>query len=204
MQSEGEPITAGIIGDRTLDVVNLINTTPFITGSSGEQIKLPVASPNWFGGGTDYVHGCPAVPPMPVPTHSSCTSGYSQISFRDINEEIQSRLGEGVRVLILDTIPSPKVIESASNETNPQGGIARNLLLQKMATNMQSTNTFNVDSSLSTDPPAISVYYPSLANDLEGPDAPRTGKDINHQLVGYKIPDHARVVRCWYHTYACS
>jgi hypothetical protein len=189
-----EPTTGRAGVDRTVDVVNLINTTPFITGSLGEQIKLPSASPNWFGGGTDYVHGCPAVPPMPVPTDSSCTSGESQIRFQDLNEEMQSRLGKGVRVLILDTIPSPKVITSASNDANPQGGIARNLLLKEMATNMQSTNKFNVDSSLNADPPAISVYYQSLADELEGADAPRTGKDINHQLVGYEIPDHGLFV----------
>ena len=192
-----EPVTGADADqtDHTVAVVNLFNTTPFIIGSSGERILIPPTSPNWDGGATgDVIHGCPAVPPMPVPTNSSCTSGDSQISFQDLNEEIQNSKGEGVRVLILDTIPLPDIITNASNDANPPGGVARNQLLQEMTSGMQSTNTFAAESSLNADPPAISVYYQSLSDDLENGDVPETGKDINLQLVGYELPDHGLFV----------
>jgi len=188
--------------DFTVDVVNLINTTPYIPGPSGEQIKLPAASPNWFGGGTDFVHGCPATPPMPLSAGDPCiSSGYSHISYLKLSEELQRMDGTGVRVFVLDTIPSPAQIRQASGLANPDGGVARNRLLQDMATGMQSAAAFNDESSLNAEPPAINVYYQNLPDkvvcDPPVPDcdeSPRTGKDLYKQLIGFEIPDHGLVV----------
>ncbi len=196
--------------DHTVDVVNLINTTPSISGSQGEQIKLPAASPNWFGGGTqDVIHGCPATPPMPVAAGDPCiASGYCHISFLDfkhhlqeLTDDIQNRQGEGVRVFVLDTMPTPEQIRDASRLANPVDDVARNRLLQDMATGMQDATVFNDESSLNAEPPAINVYYQDLPDKVvckpAVPDChepPRTGKDLYKQLIGFKAPDHGLFV----------
>ena len=196
--------------DFTVDVVNLINTTPYIPGSSGEQIKLPAASPNWFGGGTqDVIHGCPATPPMPVAANDPCiASGYCHISFQDfhhhlqeLTEDMQYRRGESVRVFVLDTMPSPAQIKQASGLANPDGGVARNRLLQDMATGMQNAPVFDDKSSLNAEPPAINVYYQNLPDkvvcDPPIPDCnepPRTGRDLFGQTIGFAAPDHGLFV----------
>ncbi len=196
--------------DFTIEVVNLINTTPYIPGPSGEQVKPPAASPNWFGGGTqDIIHGCPATPPMPVAAGAPCiASGYSHISFLDFNErlpelndDMQNRRGEGVRVFVLDTMPAPEQIRDASHLANPDGGVARNRLLQDMATDMQDAIVFNDESSLNAEPPAINVYYQDLPDkvvcDPPIPDCnepPRTGRDLYGQTIGFAAPDHGLFV----------
>ncbi len=196
--------------DHTVDVVNLINTTPSISGSQGEQIKLPAASPNWFGGGTqDVIHGCPATPPMPVAAGDPCiASGYSHISFLDFNEhlpelteDMQNRRGEGVRVFVLDTMPSPDQIRDASHLANPVDDVARNRLLQDMATGMQDATVFNDESSLNAEPPAINVYYQDLPDKVvcDPPipgcnEPPRTGRDLFGQTIGFAAPDHGLFV----------
>lgn len=196
--------------DFTVDVVNLINTMPYIPGPSGEQIKLPAASPNWFGGGTqDVIHGCPATPPMPVAANDPCiASGYCHISFQDfhqhlqeLTEDMQNRRGESVRVFVLDTMPSPAQIKQASGLANPDGGVARNRLLQDMATGMQHAPVFDNKSSLNAEPPAINVYYQDLPDkvvcDPPIPDCnepPRTGRDLFGQTIGFAAPDHGLFV----------
>ncbi len=190
-----EPTTDSDETDHTVAVVNLFNTTPFIVGSSGEKIQVPATSPNWYGGASqDLIHGCPAVPPMPVAPNEPCTSsGYSHISYRKLSEELQGRDGSGVRVFVLDTIPSPEIITTASNAANPSGGVVSNRLLQDMTKDMQSANSFNVQPPLTAKPPGINIYYQNLSDNLEGDgeDTPRTGKDILQRLLeGYKVPDH--------------
>ncbi len=180
-------VTKGKHGDKTdhtVDVVNLFNTTLAIKGSTGEDIQVPTAMPNWVGGGTqDVIHGCPATPPMPVQADSSCTAtGYCPISYQGLSEDMQNRRGEGVRVFVLDTIPSPDIIISASNAANPTGGVARNRLLQDIASGMESS------------PPTIIVNNQNLSVDLEGAHAPETGKDLHGHLVGYPLLDHGLFV----------
>ena len=186
-------VTKGSKGDktdRTVDVVNLFNTTLAIKGSTGEDIQVPTAMPNWFGGGTqDVIHGCPATPPMPLQAHSSCTAtGYCPISYQGLSEELQGRDGFNVRVFVLDTIPAPEKITSASQLANPPGGIARNRLLQGIATGMESFPPFNAA------PPAINVNYQTLSVDLEDAHAPGTGRDLHGHLVGYPLLDHGLFV----------
>jgi Subtilase family len=184
--------------DHTLEVVNLINTRLYIPGFSGEQIKLPAASPNWFGSGTqDVIHGW-ATPPMPVATDNPCIAyGHCHIYFQKLTEDMQNRRGGGVRVFVLDTMPSPEQIKQASDLANPANGFPRNRLLQDMATGMQSAHAFNDQSSLNAEPPAINVYYQDLPDKVvcnpPGPgchEPPRTGEDLYKRLIGFAAPDH--------------
>lgn len=173
--------------DRTVDVVNLFNTTPFIKAASGEEIKSPPAMPNWYGGSTDYIHGCPATPPIPVSADSSCiVDGYCPITLGGLS--IPEKLGDGVTVFVLDSIPTPDQITAASLLANPSNGPARNRLLQDMANGMKASDPFDAQF------PAINVHYLQQADLLEKGEVPRTGRDLYKELYGFKAPDHGLFV----------
>jgi len=173
--------------DHTVRIVNLTNTTGFIPTPSGEKVRAPAAMPNWFSGGTpDTTHGCPTSPPMPVPADSFCTSspGYWPISLPELSPTMQEKNGDGVTVFVLDTLPTPERITSASQAANPPGSEPKNLLLQKMAADMKSSAPFDAV------PPAINVNWQSLSENLDTLNAPATGRDLYQKLIGFEMPDH--------------
>ena len=98
-------------------------------------------------------------------------------------------------VLVLDTFPEPDIIADASGKA-PLGA---NRLILDMATDMVVIATpfppISPATSIAT-PPAISVYYPSLPGDDDpsGESLPKTGKDIDGNLIGYPMADHGLFV----------
>src|SRR5579859_126503 len=179
-------------GDLTVLIVNAINDAEFIPTAADGDVPPPPAMPNWYGGSVqDVIHGCPASPPMPVAADSSCiSSGECPIILQNLSEQMiaDGRDGSGVRVFVLDTIPEPDVINSASARANPDGGVQSNKLLLNMATNMQT------DSPFAAPVPAINVHYLTLPAFLEDDHSPRTGRDLYKVLYGFQMPDHGLTI----------
>lgn len=179
-------------GDVTVTIVNAINNAEFIPTAKDGDIPPPPAMPNWYGGSVqDVIHGCPASPPMPVATDSTCFSaGECPISLLNLSEEMsaEERDGSGVRVFVLDTLPNPDIINSASAQANPVGGVQSNRLLLSMATNMQTASPFAAPA------PAINVHYQTFPVFLENDHSPRTGRDLYKVLYGFQMADHGLAI----------
>jgi len=166
--------------DSAPGLVKLLNDTPHKFDKL--DASFVASMPNWLNGGTQtreggITHGCPATPPFPV--EESCSrwkmllpSGFSLP---------QPGTGEGVTVIVLDTLPLPQDITSAAN--NPA---SNNGLLYSIAQGMVSNAPFNAM------PPAINVNYQDLPQDVIEDLA--TGRDIYGNLAGFPMVDHGLFV----------
>ena len=158
--------------------------------------------PNWLGAGTGHVgHGCPITPPIPVDVDAVCADspGYWPISV-PLPADLQQANGAGVTVFVLDAFPKPETIDDAlAKVLTGANGLLANRLLQDMATNMVVTETpfppMSPATSMAT-LPAINLYYSSLPGDEDpsGESLPKTGKDIDGNLIGYPMADHGLFV----------
>ncbi len=179
-------------GDRTLDIVNRIDHTKFIEGI---QVS---AMPNWLGACTgDVSHGCPLTPPVAVDANDVCAAspGRWPITVLQLPAELQQANGQGVTVLVFDTAPEPAVIAEALSKVTGE----TNELLQDMATSIveiQSPFIPKPPAMNIATPPSISVYHQWLPGDDDpvGKNQPKTGKDIDGNLIGYPIADHGLFV----------
>jgi len=167
-----------IKADSTPNLVKLLNDSPRLFDKS--EASFVASMPNWLNGGTQdsgVSHGCPVTPPFPV--EESCSRWKmllpSGFSFP------QAGTGEGVTVIVLDTLPLPQDITSAAN--NPA---SNNALLYSMAQGMVSNAPFNAM------PPAINVNYQDLTQ--IGIENLATGRDIYANLVGFPMVDHGLFV----------
>src|SRR6266487_1575651 len=184
--------SADVSKDHTPEVVNNINQTRSI---EGVQIS---AMPNWLGACTgDVGHGCPLTPPVSVDANDVCAAspGRWPITVSQLPAELQQINGAGVTVLVLDTAPKPTVIAEALSKVT-QG---TNGLLQDMATGMvemETPFTPKLPDTNTATPPAISVYHQWLPGDDDpaGENQPKTGKDIDGNLIGYPMADHGLFV----------
>src|SRR5215469_12765301 len=156
-------------------IVKLINAN--LDGEWNKQVgRIPVvaASPVWFCGATQpqvpTPQGCPAIPPIPVPADAYCPSspGLWPITLLGLSPEMQSMTGEGVTVLILDTLPKQGEIRRAVEAAEEN-----NLLLLDVSNN-------------------VKFHHHTLPDvlDLPNPLEPATGKDIYGRLFGFYMPDH--------------
>src|SRR5205814_6185037 len=148
--------------------------------------------PNWLNGGTQktpdrITHGCPVDPPFPV--SASCDSGCWSITLQSlIPDALQVARGAGVRVFVLDTLPTEEQIKVAS-EGDPtkgvQGAGKNNLLLKDLVTGIVDARPFNAQ------PPGININYQKLSDQLDDPNLniPLTGKDVYERLVGFPVVD---------------
>lgn len=191
--------------DHTIRIVNLINekasTHEGILEISASGVLKISAMPNWVGGGTaDVGHGCPITPPIPVDPSDVCStsSGYHPITLTQPPPEfayLQETKGDGVTVLVLDTLPQPEDIKAALIRLNASAPGA-NDLLKDMATDLKELNQLvlplpAVPSSAA--PPAINLFYqtlPSILDEQNNLHQPRTGKDIRGDVVGFPMADH--------------
>jgi subtilisin family serine protease len=178
--------------DHTPAIVNSINQAKFIEG-------IPIsAMPNWLGACTgDVSHGCPLSPPVAVNGNDTCADspGRWPITVSQLPAELQQANGQGVTVLVLDTAPEPAAIAEALNKVTQE----TNGLLQDMATGLveiQSPFTPKLPAMNLATPPAINVYHQVLPGDDDpiGENQPKTGKDIDGNLIGYPITDHGLFV----------
>src|SRR6266566_3701744 len=179
--------------DLTPDVVNHINRGEF--NAEGVQVS---AMPNWLGACTgDVSHGCPLTPPVAVDANDVCAAspGRWPITVLQLPAELQQANGQGVTVLVFDTAPEPAVIAEALSKVTGE----TNELLQDMATSIveiQSPFIPKPPAMNIATPPSISVYHQWLPGDDDpvGKNQPKTGKDIDGNLIGYPIADHGLFV----------
>jgi hypothetical protein len=96
--------------DRIAPVPRLVNYINNHLDELRSHYHVPIlsAAPTWLTGSTDSRPvGCPLTPPIPVPTNRSCPSspGLWPITLPDLPAELQRLTGDGVNVMILDTLP---------------------------------------------------------------------------------------------------
>jgi len=177
-----DPASITHSGDsHTRHVVDLINRNLDTLQMEG-KIPISAAMPNWLGGATCVTHGCPVVPPFPVPGDTSCPNapGFWPITLPELSPDLQQRKGEGITVFVLDTMPDivnyPDLVDKAA-----RGADTHNLLLKEIAAE-----------KVTAMPPHINFRYLKMC-DLVAEDAPDqivTGRDIYGHLYGFNMPDH--------------
>ena len=169
----------------TRQVVNLINRNLDKLRQEG-KIPLIAAMPNWLGGATCVIHGCPVVPPYPVPEGATCPSsaGLWPITLPELSTDMQGQKGEEVTVFVLDTMPdiehNPDLLLQAAGSAG-----THNLLLEEISAEKDRLAS-----------PYIKFTYQDLPDLLkeDAPDQLLTGRDIYGQLYGFKMPDHGMSV----------
>jgi hypothetical protein len=172
-------------------IVNLVNGNLDKLRKGGEILKdgkelkpIPIlaAAPNWYCGASNggsnpngpVTTGCPLTPPIPVAAEAKCASstGLWPIRLPELAHELKTRTGDGVPVLVLDSLPSENDIKRAA-----QAAGEHNLLLLDLMNNVTFTR-------------------PDLPEILERPSPQQTmtGKDIKGKAVGFRMPDHGLFV----------
>ena len=138
------------------------------------QLRVPIisASPTWLTGGSAPVPvGCPLSPPIPVPAEARCSSspGLWPITLPELPSDLERMTGDGVHVIILDTLPRQEDIKRAV-----EGAEEHNLLLLDVANNVVMHHN----------------HLPAVI-DEPNPKQPRTGKDIKGRNGGgFRMADH--------------
>jgi hypothetical protein len=152
--------------DNTLVVVNQLNDHTEALQTTGASSFD--AMPHWLNAGTeDVTHGCPVTPPIPI--QDSTGYGHWKITLPKVSDpSLQGKTGEGVTVLILDTLPTLDQILQAAGKVG-----SKNLLLQDMAEQIKLEN-IKIDYQDVPDPAQTAV----------------TGKDIYGRLAGFPMADH--------------
>jgi len=150
-------------------LVNYINSNLDILKS---DVPIVSASPTWITGGSPYAPvGCPLIPPIPVPGDLRCSSspGLFPIMLPELPTELERMTGDGVYVLILDTLPRQGDIKRAL-----EGAEDHNLLLLDVANN-------------------VVMHHNLLPAQIDEPNPlqPKTGKDIKGRNGGgFRMADH--------------
>ncbi len=170
--------------DYTRQVVSLINRNLDKLRLFAPS-RIIAAMPNWLNGATpdgtgdSGTHGCPIIPPIPVPDgEASCLShpGAWPITLLMLSSEMRS--GEDVTVFVLDTVPKAEQIKVTATRVGD-----KNLLLKNFAAQIDST---------------IFINAQSLPERLDDPDphvqVPATGKDVYGRLNGFEMSDHGLFV----------
>lgn len=187
--------TSGDRADATVEVVNLLNDPATKAILEKQDVPNYTSMPNWLNGGAAAkkptkkgTQGCPVNPPYPVT--GPCESGRWKITLQPlIPDSLQVATGTGVRVFILDTLPTVDQIKLAY-EGDPARGIPgagdNNLLLKDLFVNIVSRPPFNALQ------PAINANYQRLPDklDLPEPGLPTAGEDIYERIVGFPMVDH--------------
>jgi hypothetical protein len=159
--------------DPVVRLVNFINRQDTLEYLRN-RLKVPIisASPHWLTGGSPYAPvGCPLSPPIPVPGHAHCSSspGLWPIMLPELSSDLERMTGDGVHVIILDTLPREEDIKRAL-----EGAEDHNLLLLDVVNNVvRRHNLLPVDI------------------DEPNPKQPKTGKDVKGRNGGgFRMADH--------------
>ena len=159
--------------DPVVRYVNFINQ-PDTLNHLQNTLKIPIvsASPTWITGGSGVVPvGCPLCPPVPVPAEARCSSspGLWPITLPELPNELERATGDGVHVIILDTLPRQQDIARTV-----EGAEDHNLLLLDVFNNVVMQHNL----------------LPAQI-DEPGPFQPKTGKDIKGRNGGgFRMADH--------------
>jgi hypothetical protein len=160
-------------GDPVPRLVNFINRQENLDYLRN-QLKVPIvsASPTWLTGGSGYVPvGCPLSPPIPAPaeTRSSSSPGLFPITLPELPTDLERMTGDGVHVIVLDTLPRQEDITRAM-----EGAEDHNLLLLDVANNVVMQHN----------------HLPAGV-DEPNPFQPKTGKDVKGRNGGgFRMADH--------------
>ncbi|HCI78333.1 MAG TPA: hypothetical protein DHW02_01430, partial [Ktedonobacter sp.] len=111
---------------------------------------------------------------VPVPASLSCADapGRYPIILPDLPHELQTVTGDGVTVIVLDTMPKQRQLARAAEAAEEH-----NLLM------LDVVNTLTINDFRIVD-----------GTDTPGPTEPETGKDIYGRLIGFRMPDHGLFV----------
>ena len=132
-----------------------------------QQVPISAASPVWLCGGTPLIpQGCPLTPPIPL-EDSSCAYWHYRLPYLS-PKELRKMNGEGVTVLILDTLPERNAISDAVHKAGDD-----NLLLLDVS----NTITYNYN-----------FLSPGL--EIPGSNLIAAGKDVYGKHILMKSPDH--------------
>ncbi len=143
------------------------------------KLKIPIvsASPTLLFGGSPYSVpvGCPLSPPIPVPMDARCSSsrGLFPITLPELSGDLERMTGDGVHVIILDTLPRQEDITRAV-----EGAEEHNLLLLDVANNVVMQHN----------------HLPARV-DEPNPLQPKTGKDVKGRNGGgFRMADHGMFI----------
>ncbi len=158
----------GQSSDPVVEVVNALNRGLQTLNQQGVQVSA--ASPVWLLGGTSPVpQGCPLTPPMPITDEEDSSCSYWHYRLPHLApKELRKMNGEGVTVLILDTLPERKQIRHAVKKAGDD-----NLLLQDVSESI----TYN-------------YHFLSPGIEVEGSDHIAVGKDVYGHHYVIKDADH--------------
>ena len=87
------------------------------------MVPIALSAPAWLCGGTPIGQGCPLTPPMPV--EDSCSNWH--ITLPDLDPQLQSLMGDGVTVFILDAFPERGVISRAARDAGDDNWLLSNV-----------------------------------------------------------------------------
>ena len=178
VNSSGRTTPKGSV-PRIVDTINE-NLQLLQTERYTNDIRLIAACPSWYCGATTNGDpgpgdppkptGCPQMPPFPLPGHLSCqdTPGLWPITFPTLSAEMQDLTGDGVSVFVLDTMPKTGDLARAAEAAGEH-----NVLLLDVVNNVTHNYQLLPDS----------LDIPSIRQ-------PATGKDIDGNLIGFRVPDH--------------
>ncbi len=160
--------------DPVVRLVNFINREDNLDYLRNQRkVLLVSASPTWLTGGSPYSVpvGCPLSPPIPVPADARCSSspGLWPITLPELPTELERTTGDGVHVIILDTLPRQEDITRTV-----EGAEEHNLLLLDVANN-------------------VVMHHNQLPAVIDEPNPlqPKTGKDIKGRNGGgFRMADH--------------
>jgi hypothetical protein len=164
--------------DPVVRLVNFINrqdTLEFLRNQL--KVRIVSASPTWLTGGSPYQVpvGCPLSPPIPVPADVRCSSspGLFPIMLPGLPTDLERMTGDGVHVIILDTLPRQEDITRTV-----EGAEEHNLLLLDVANNVVMQHN----------------HLPAGV-DEPNPLQPRTGKDVKGRNGGgFRMADHGMFI----------
>lgn len=156
---------------RLVNFINQPDTQEYLKNQL--NVSIVSASPTWFTGGSPYSVpvGCPLSPPIPVPSDARCSSspGLWPITLPELPAELERTTGDGVHIIILDTLPRQEDITRTV-----EGAEEHNLLLLDVANN-------------------VAMHHNLLPAQIDepGPSQPKTGKDIKGRNGGgFRMADH--------------
>jgi hypothetical protein len=156
---------------RFVNFINRQDTLEYLRN----QLQVPIisASPTWLTGGSPYQVpvGCPLSPPIPVPANAHCSSspGLWPITLPELPSDLERMTGDGVHVIILDTLPRQEDITRAV-----EGAEDHNLLLLDVVNNVVMRHN----------------HLPAVV-DEPNPKQPKTGKDVKGRNGGgFRMADH--------------
>lgn len=167
--------------DLTREVVTLLNRNSSYLSQQG-QIPIVAAMPNWLSSGTPiecHTHGGSIVPPFPVEGSAVAEPAQWKMQLPDLSPTLQQLEGKDVKVLVLDTLPTPNAITLAAQRAGDS-----NPILKQVASDLNQPDA------------RIKITYNELPDILEEGSnmQPGSGFDLYGRLFGYEMSDHGLFV----------